>query len=487
MGTILVLAIGLVAICGWKIFMLDAEQAEIQRERLLLERDRDAFLTYGGELPQMTERHRVLTADVKKLEDRRQYLEQTNASLETAGEQLSAKAARLTGAISELQTQLTALEAEMAENRAQMLKLVPEKTSTQKEVALLRAQEDTLKSSITQKQKQESALLASIEGLQRQKTHTQELLAKMTADREAYLDFEKQLGQMTARFEEVLTRTGRLAADYGTRLEGMEKFLTRLDHGVGLLDADRQSFAANLESLKKDHAGFAAFLKQNESQNRILHSQVELLTGNNKKFAAAMEVVKGLDSRLQTVLAAESAAIKRMAQEDAQTRSSLASAAQTLTQNVQGINHQVEQSQSQVAQTAELLAKQRDQLEKMETMSMELSASVEKARQTAQTELEAGTRLGHTAQTLATQAEIFRNRLDLASSQGSQMEKLIDTQTGRLKDLAGLARQLSEEIAENRRRGSRMEIMLGEIQTLLDRPESAVKKTVSEDSSGAAQ
>lgn len=449
---------------------MDAEREEISRERLLLERDRDAFLTYGGELPQMTERHRVLTQEVATLEDRKTYLDKSNAELDAKQKELEAKAARLTGAISELQAQQQTLEGELAQNRAEALKLQPERAALQKEVALLKSQEATLSTSIAQKQKQEATLIASLEGIERQRSHAQTLLSKMTDDRELYDRLGTHIEQISGKFEAILAKSDGLTSEYAAKLEGLDKTLAKMDHGFALLDADRQALGLNLDALKKDHANYAAFLKQNGDQSRALQVQVELLVANNKKFTAVMDAVHGLDAKLQSALAAEVGTLKKMAQDDAQTRANLASATLTLGQNAQLFREQIERTQEAGKNVADLLAKQRTQLESMQTMAADLERAVEKNRQAAQSEIDAGARLGHTAQTLATQADIFKTRLDFADNQGGQLEKLMDNQAGRLKELATMARQLADDINENRRNGDRLRIMLGEIQAMLDKP-----------------
>lgn len=475
MGTLLAVALGLLAVCGWNIFALDSEREEIARERLLLERDRDAFLTYGGELPQMTERHRILSQEVARLEDRKAFLEKKTAELEKKTEESGAKASRLTGAISELQAQTQTLEAELGRQRAEMAKLQPEKAELQKEIAQLKAHDDGLATSIGQRQKQEAALLASLEGLARQKEHARTMLAKIADDREIFGKFETKLERLTARFDDILAKSDNLASEYSVKLAELEKSLAKLDNGMTVFNADRQALAANLDALKKDHNAYAAFLKQNGDQNRDLRAQVDLLIANNKKFSAAMDAVANLDAKLRNVIAAENAALKKMAEDDARNRANLSSSSQTLAQNAQTLKNQVEQSRESLDRVGDLLAKQREQLDGMAAMTARLNTAVERNSQTAQSEIETGAKLGQAAQALATQAEIFKSRLDLSEAQGRQIDKLMDNQSGRLKDLAGLAKQLGDEIAENRRRGARLEAMLGEIRDLVEKPARNVK------------
>lgn len=468
MGLILALAVGLTAICGWKILTLDSEQEEIKRERLLLERDRDAFLTYGGELPQMSERHRLLTEEVKRLEDRRKFLENNNKELSEKQTELDSKAARLTGEAAELQTRVQTLEARLGQEREELAKLSPELVAAQKEAAMLKAQDKALSESIAAKRKQEAVLIANLEGLERSRQHSQELLAKMTGDKALYDDVEKQLAQITERFSVILGRADELTTDYGARVANVEKLLTRLDQSMTLIDTDRQALGINLEALKKDHASHVGFLKQNNDQSKLLQGQVDSLVANNKKFATVMDTLRNLDNRLQAALSAETNALKKMAQEDAQTRASLASATQTLTGKIQTLAEQLEKVKDAGSQTSQLLEKQRNQLDALGAQTSALETAMEKTRQAAQAEIEAGTKLGHTAQTLATQADIFKSRLDLSGTQAGEIERLVDNQAGRLKELATMARQLADEIGENRRRGARLEVLLGEIQNALD-------------------
>lgn len=470
MGTLLVISIFLIAICAWKIFLLESEQEEIRRERLLLERDTDAFLTYGGELPQMTEQHRRLTHEVAELEKRKTWLDETNGDLDKKSRELDARAARLTGAIIEMESQLQALQASVGKETAELARLRPERSALQKEVETLKAEESSLNESLNQKRRQEAALTANLEGLERSSAHTRELLTRMTSDQKAYEGFEKRLQQLAERFEAILERSDTFTTEYGARIEGLEKFVTKMDQQLTLLDTDRQSMSLNLEALKKDRANYATLLKQTGDQKNLMQTQLESLTSANKKFSAAMENIQNMDNRLQTTLKAESGALKKMAQEDVRVRASLASSAEALKQDIKTLQAQLEHTQTNSGHIGELLTRQREKLDELNAAMASLDSMIEKNRQASQAGMEAGAKLGHTAQSLATQADIFKARLDLAANQGSQFEKLMDTQAARLKELGGTARQLAEEIGENRRRGANLEVILGEIRTIIDKP-----------------
>lgn len=473
LGAGLVAAFGLLALLGWKIFALEAEQEEIGRERLLLERDRDAFLTYGGELPQMTERHRRLTVEANELEGRNKALSETAARLEEQCGELERKAGRLTGAVAELEARVQELETNAASERARLEKLRPEQEEARREVALLKAQEAELSKAIAGQQKHEASLTATLEGLERSIAHNRDLLARMTADHEAYTAFERNLEAISRKFEGLLERTGGHVAEYGTRLEGMEKFLARMDHSLTLIDSERQTLGQNLDAIKKDRASWATLLKQNGEQNRSLQAQVEAITATSRKFQSAMESVAGMDRRLQTALAAETASLRKMAQEDSQTRANLNQAAQSLAQTGEGLKKGLEQVRESGIQIADLLTAQKEEIRGLSGSAGDLVAAVRLMDGLAKSGSEAGARLMHAADALSSQAQALTLRLQEEAARSGRLDDTLATQGERIRELAALASSLSGEIDENRRRGGRLEVLLGEIQALLDKKPAA--------------
>lgn len=484
MGFALVIALALIGICGWKIFTLEAEWQEVDRERLLLERDRDAFLTYGSELPQMTERRRVLAEDVARLEDRKKWLEEANSKLESLREDLEGKTSRLTGRVAALETQTQENENELGRIRAELERLKPEKDNLSQEVAALKKSEEGLRIDLASKKKQESALVAKVDVLEANRKHLEELLSRMTADKDTYAGFEKNFSALLDKFDGILNRAGATTTDYGLRLTEMEKVAARLNNSFAAIDVDRQNFSANLDAFKKDRQNFAGLLKQSGSQNQIIQAQIDTLQAGNKKLVAAMDSIRGLDSKLQSSLTTETAALRKMAQEDGAIRANLGAAAQHLAQNAQELKTQLERSADAVTQFGKLMGQQRAQLEETAEKLVALQAATEKEKQGAQASLEAGAKLGHNAQALATQAEIFKSRLELADRHSGELEKLLDAQTGRLKDLSGLAKQLADEIRENRRRANLLEGMLAEIQGRLGGQAEAAAQAAPETGDG---
>lgn len=468
MGLALALALALICVCGWKIFTLEAEWQELGRERLLLERDRDAFLTYGSELPQITERRRFLSEEVSKLEDRKKWLEETNTALEARREELEGKASRLTGRVAALETQTQENETELGKIRAELEKLKPEKEILSQEVATLKASGESLRVELDKKRQQEATLTAKVDVLEANRKHLEELLARMNVDKELYASFEKNINALVEKFGAILNTAGSVTTDYGLKLADMEKVAARLSNSLATLDVDRETFSSNLDAFKKDRQNFAGLLKQSGTQSQAIQTQIDTLQAGNKKLAAAVEGIRGLDSKLQASLTNETAALRKLTQEDAAIRANLGAAAQALTGNSHELKNQLERSAGSAGQLADLIARQRVQLEELGEKIIAFQNAAEKGTQGAQASLEAGAKLGHSAQALATQAEIFKNRLELADRQSGDLEKLLDGHNGRLKDLASLARQLGEEISENRRRGSLLETMLGEIQKQRD-------------------
>lgn len=467
MTLVLALAIVLIFICGWKIFALEAEERAIAEERLLLDRDRDSFLTWGGELPQIEERHSRLLTEVSKYEDRQKYLAKAVEELEAKREELNAATHDLMGVINELQGQKQTVITELADTRAELQRLRPEQASTQKEVETLKAQQAALNANIAQKQKQEAALVANLEGLERSREHASAMLEKMTGDKEALASFEKRLDNLTGKFDGVVAKAAELNGSFAAKLEDVNRFQARMDHGVAALEMDVQALAANLDSIKKDRTTWDVQLKTITDQNKALQAQADSLAQINKKLSAAIEAAGEMDRRFQATLVAEAAVLNKMVQEDSQTRAQLGSASHALEQGASQLRQQLGEARDDASQIRNLLSTQKGELEAVASAVKSVAAQLEQGRQGMETSLKAGAALSQAAQTLNDQAETLKARVKLVDTHGGHMEKQLDAQNTRLNELGQVARDLGAEIRENRRQGLAVEALLDQIQAAL--------------------
>lgn len=314
MGFCLLLAIACITVCAWKIILLEQEQRETEQERLLLERDRDAFLTYGAELPRLTMQHGQLARDIASLDERRKELEKSIEDMSQEQTKLRLETGGLAGTIAAMEAQADATRAELSKTAAELDKLRPDLAATRKEVDGLKARESALNESIAKKQKDESRLLANIAGLERSRAHAQEFVARLNEDKNFYAGMQKNFERTLANFEETLAKSGSLTSEYALKLEDMGKFKSTLDQGMAVLAADLQGVAGNLEAIKQDRANYAALLRQESEQQKLLREHVESIAANNKKLASALETIQNLDKKLQSSLAAEAAVLQKLAE-----------------------------------------------------------------------------------------------------------------------------------------------------------------------------
>lgn len=469
MAVALFVAIALIVICGWKIILLEEERQDIKHERLLLERDRDAFLTYGSELPQLKDEHRVTTEALAMLDEQRKLLEKNIGELTEKREALNTQAKSLSGSATSLQAQIQAQNAELAECKAEMARIKPELASGRKELDLLRAQEKSLREGILQKRKEEAALLATVSGLDRSRSQAEAFLAQVRADKEMYASLQKDFGHILATFEEIVGKSGALSEEYAAKLDDMAKFKAHLDRGMAEMDADLHALAAQLDAMKQDRATHAALLKQGQEHARSLQAQVDGLAAGNKKFTAAMDSVQGLDKKLQAALAAEVKTITRLAGEDSQTRADLAAAAKSLAQSAEGLKKNQNEARENNSQLSALLNQQKEELRHLHDLASEVATNSDRNHETALAGLKSVSAMNETAQNLNAQAEKLQARLDLAQNQGDQMEKLLEAERERLGDLLQAARDMRQQLNSTTQREEEMKAALAEILFLLRR------------------
>lgn len=463
----LITAVGLIIICGWKIILLEEERQDIKHERLQLERDRDAFLTYGSELPQLKNDHRVTTEALAMLDEQRKLLEKNINELTEKREALHTETRSLSGSAASLQAQIQSQNAELAANKAGIAKIKPELTALRKDMDVLKAQEKSLRESILAKRKEEAALLATVAGLERSRAQAEEFLSRVRADKEMYASVQKDFSHILATFEGIVGKSGTLSEEYAAKLEDMAKFKTHLDRGMAEMDADLQALASHLETMKQDRAVHAALLKQGQEHAKNLQTQVESVTAGNKKFTAAMESVQGLDKKLQAALAAEVKTIAKLAGEDSQTRADLAAAAKSLGQSAEGLKKNQQEARENNSQVAALLNQQREELRQLQDMASDMASNSARNHETALSGLKAVSAINETAQGLNAQAEKLQSRLELAQTQGDQMQKLLDAERERLSGLLQAARDMRQQLTAATQREEEMKAALAEILSLL--------------------
>lgn len=471
MAVALVAALLLIFICGWKLILLEQEQQEIAQERLVLERDRDSFLTYGSELPQLEDQRQRMVEEIAKLEARQKVLSKTLSELETRRESLNLETNGLSGAVAHLQGQVQALNKELAESQAELRKIRPELAQGKKDLALLRAQENALRESIQTKQKNEATLAAALAGLERSRSQTEEYVKRLNTDKKFIEEGQKKHDELVAAFENIIAKSGALTDEYSMRVEDLNRVKIAFDHGQSTLDADLKSLAGHLDGIKQDRALHAALLKTGTEQNKVLQAQVEGVASSSRKLGIALESVQGLDKKLQAALATEVKTLAKWAGEDADTRAKLAAAAQSLGQSIESFKNEQTMAKEKNHELSELVNKQREELQKLNELAAEFVIHAEKSRETSLSGLKSGANLVEVAQSLQQLAERLQGKVSSVEVQGSQLEKLMDGERDRLSELSSLTRDTREEINVSKRQGEEVRAALAEILALLRKPE----------------
>lgn len=475
-------AIATMLFCGWRIFLLEGEARELARERLLLERDRDEFLTYGSELPQMSEQHKAMQMELRQFEVRHAELKKEVANLEDKRGNLGRESQDLLGAVTELRAQAEAATGELGRIKAEMARLGPQKEAATREVAELEAREKLLVDSIAEKQKQEAILAANVEGMERQKSHTQQLLARMADDRQRYADFEKTVTERLARFDSVLDNASNLNGKYGERLEDLAKARTGMLQGLEALNVDLQGLSAYLETVKKDRAAWMDALSETADKNKMLQVEINNVAANGKKLAGEIEASENARKTFQATLLTEAAIINRMASEDAGARAQLAEIASSLGRDQQALKALVAQIKEDSSQIRTLMASQQGEVERLAESSRALANQFEKGKQGMDASLQASVSLSHTAVALTDQINDLKSRLKQADARSGTFDELLGAHSDRLKTLTALARELSSEIDESRRQGMRFQDAIYALHALL----KELRESKGEDEKGKA-
>lgn len=481
MGLCLALAIVCIVICGWKIILLEEEQKEIARERLLLERDRDEFLTYGGELPGMRAEHQRLMEDIARERETRREITQAIGELEEAQRKLRLDSGVLSGAIATLEGQAASVRERLGADSQELERLGPGLEEARAQAARLAAEEKTLRGSIDAQRKTEAELTAAIAVLERRQASAREMLERVADDKEYFAGLQKRFDQQMEKFDGIVAKAGALTGDYEARLEDMARFKATLEQGMAVLGSDLKGFEASIETLRQDRAGQAALLKQGEEYARLLRGQIDDIAASNKKFSATMDGMSGLDQKLRAALAAQTAALARLTGDDERTRASLAAAAETLGRTAEALKSEQEKIQANAAQFASFLAIQKGEIDQLKAQAADLAEMAAKNHEAAQDGARSGARFAEAARNLQGQADALKERLAQAEAQTGQMRAFLDEQRTRQEELGRLARETREEIGKNRRQGLELLEILAELKELM--PEHSM--TQAEPASGA--
>lgn len=463
----LFITIALMIFCGWRIFLIEGEAREVARERLLLERDKDEFLQYGSELPQMAERHRALSMEMKQFEARKGELADEVRELEEKRASLDLETRDLMGAVKELKAQAEIATTDLGSLKGDMERLKPTTDELRQTLAGLQAQEKALNESIAQKQKSETTLLANIEGLERQKQHVQDLLGRMIQDKSAYETFEKNLSERMAQFEGALAKVGDLNGNYAEKLGEIDKGRMGLMHGLENLNLDLQGVASYLDVVKKDRNDWTAILNDARTLVGMLKTQIDALTENGKKFVDVLHQTEISDKTFQATLLTEAAAINHMTGEDAKIRAQIEKAAASFMRDGEILKNMTAQLQDAGVQIRSLLNTQQGEMATVTEAARDIMAQAEKSRQGLDASLKAGSTLSHSAIALSDQVEEIRTRLKQVDARGIQMDELLNNHADKLKTLTTLGRQLSTEIDENRRQGMLLNDLVTTLQSTM--------------------
>lgn len=467
MGLLLAVAIGLIAICSWKVLLLHQEEQDMGEERLLLDRDRDEFLTYGSELPQLKEEHRVNLEQVAILRERQQGLQEEIGELQQKRASLQMETETISGTIATLNGQVNALRQELGSMTVELQSLGPDLEARRRELEVLKSSEEALNESILQKRKDESALVATLAGLERSRQQATEFLARLEADSATYAKEQNSFAEIMKSFDAMLKRAGGLTGDYAAKLEDLAAFRATLERTTNTLNSDLQAMAANLEAIREDRASHAALLKQGTQQMTSLQAELDGVAATNKKFATIMESVQGLDKKLQDALTAETKNLARMAGEDAETRAVLSAAAASLSRSADNLAEAQKGSRENSTELGRLLAAHGTSLEKLSALAIEFEKHSDKSRENALNSIKSTASLAESAQQLQGQTQRLQGRLEFVESQGREMEKVLRNEEATLGELTRLGLEMRGEINASQRLGEEVRAALAEILALL--------------------
>lgn len=446
MGLCLLFAIACIVFCAWKIILLEQEREEITQQRLLLQRDRDAFLTYGGELPRLTAEHGQLERKVETLRENRTALEKDLAKLEEERAKLAVETGSQSGSLAALETQARIAGDELGKTLAELARLRPELEKARKDTAALKAEEKALAESIAKKRNDEVSIMASIAGLERSRQQAQEFLARLAADGEFYSGMEKNFEAALGKFYAVLARAANLTEAYAAHVDGMDKFKSVLDQGMAALASDLDGAAVNLEALKKHRASQESLLGQEAEQGKLLKEHVDELAATNKKLVAALAAAQDIDRKLRTALGAEMESLRRLAREDENTRATLAAAAATLAASARDAREDQARLRENMAELESLLNGRKAESRALGELAGELAALADRNREASQAGIQAGAGLSEAAQNLQKQVQSLKAAQDQAESQSRRIGELLAGELERQTQIAKLAREARDEM-----------------------------------------
>lgn len=182
MGGAVILVVLLTALSGWKIVNLEAERSNVESQRRLLERDKQAYAEIQRELPSLEKREQDLLGAVGELEGKERGARTRYESLTAQGNAAQLEMEKAKAERDQAQAAAQAARKQFASMQADIQKARADSQSSKQEVEALQAQEQTLRKRMTELTGKVAQLQADMSGLDRERQNKERVLQQMAQD-----------------------------------------------------------------------------------------------------------------------------------------------------------------------------------------------------------------------------------------------------------------------------------------------------------------
>lgn len=349
MGMGIILVIALVGITGWKVLLLDQEREAVRQQRIILERDVNAFKQYSGDLPQLEKRHGELTASIAELGGTQKALQQAVDKLTQHRQTVADESARLGGDNAELTSRIDAVRKELGQAQGELANARPMVATAKKELAALQSQEATLRANVSDLQKKAATLTADIQALERSRTHAEELLARMTEDQKALEGFKKSVDAMGAQLRASLAKADAASNEYTRQTTNVQDTTRNLDAEVAAMQTRLRTMESHIATLERHGTSFSQLLAQGGTSTQTLQAQIQTLTAENKRLGSTLEALETQVQQWTQRSQAPLANIKEVEEKLLPIANSLAGTVQSITAQAITLESQISEMQTNVS------------------------------------------------------------------------------------------------------------------------------------------
>jgi len=263
MGVALILVILLTLLSGWKIINLESERSSVESQRLLLERDKQAYADIQKELPSLERRKQAIISEFSELEGKGRSAQVRYESITVQSNAAQSNLEKALAERDQAQAASQAARQELASLQADIQKARVDSQNLKQQVEALRAEEQTFGKSAKQLREQVAQIEADISGLERERQNRKKILEQMSQD-------TSELQKISKRFDGI-----------AYNLEVSHK---AADEAIKSLHFESQKFTKAVEEVNKQTQGLA--------------KETQVVSREAGNFATA---VQGIHSSGQTV------------------------------------------------------------------------------------------------------------------------------------------------------------------------------------------